>query len=85
MIPWQGHLRQLQAFSANTSPILEVHNFSVHRSGFAIPDDISWQVREGENRVILGANGSAPPPEDLGAARHKPRAACCGEHGSRNR
>ncbi len=40
------------------SSILGVHHLSVHRSGFKILDDISWQVQPGENWVILGANGS---------------------------
>lgn len=38
--------------------ILGVRHLSVHRAGFKILDDISWQVQAGENWVILGANGS---------------------------
>ncbi len=38
--------------------ILEIQGLSIHRSKFKILDDISWQVRRGENWAILGANGS---------------------------
>lgn len=38
--------------------ILEVRNLSIHRSGFKILDEVSWQVHRGEGWAILGANGS---------------------------
>jgi len=43
---------------ASPSPVLEVSNLRVQRSGAVILDDLNWKIRHGDHWVILGANGS---------------------------
>ena len=44
------------AWSGDT--VIDVRDLTVERSGHGILRDISWSIREGENWVLLGANGS---------------------------
>lgn len=39
-------------------PVLEVRKLTIRRGRTMILDNLNWQVRPGENWVILGANGS---------------------------
>jgi iron complex transport system ATP-binding protein len=38
--------------------ILSLQNLTIRRGKIVILDDLNWQVKQGENWVILGANGS---------------------------
>jgi len=40
------------------SPILQVHDLSIRRDRTVILNGVNWRVDQGENWVILGANGS---------------------------
>lgn len=52
--------RQSKQESADPSAgfVVEVAGLSVERDGTTILDDVDWRVRQGQNWVILGANGS---------------------------
>ena len=43
---------------STTDTVIEVRGLTVERSGHGILRNISWSIREGENWVLLGANGS---------------------------
>ncbi|MFI7589050.1 ABC transporter ATP-binding protein [Spongisporangium articulatum] len=65
------------------SVVLDLESVSIVRDGATLLDDVSWQVREGERWVVLGANGAGKTTLMQIAAAHlhpsKGRAEILGE------